>query len=282
MQPTQQGESFRAALQDHGSRTTEILTDFILPDEPERADLLLIRRGDARADTEARTLRGLWQFVTRVALVEFKPPNRPAQAGDLAKLLGHGAALHHLRWREIGAFQDLLLCLVVTTVTAALRQEIEELRSTGATLSLPAPGYTLADTRPYRILIVDLSVVVQAEDDEWMSIFVPSAPLSEDARRWATERMPSPHTPEDEKLEGHDEVLARLLRATPPEDILRAAGVDRLLGSLSPEQRLADLSPEQRLLAMPVSALRVLPEEYLRTLPDEVRAAIRERITQDR
>lgn len=124
-----------------------------------------------------------------------------------------------------------------------------------------------------------------------MSIFVPSTLLSADARRWLEEHMLTKDTPANEKLEGHDEVLARLLRATPPEDILRAAGTERLLGSLSPEerlaglppeQRLADLSPEQRLLAMPVSALRALPDEYLRTLPGDVQAAIRERIQHEK
>lgn len=81
--------------------------------------------------------------------------------------------------------------------------------------------------------------------------------------------MPTKDVPANEKLEGHDEVLARLLRSTPPEDILRAAGVDRLLGSLTPDQRI---------LVTPVEVLRGLSEEYLRTLPEHLQAAIRARL----
>ena len=142
-----------------------------------------------------------------------------------------------------------------------------------------APGYLLVETRPYRLLVIDLSEVVRAGKDEWMSIFVPSTMLTAAARQWLEEHMPARKVPEeDEKLEGHSEVLARLLQATPPKEILRAAGTKRLLKSLPPEERLADLPPEQQLLAMPKSALRALPEEYLRTLPDGVQTAIRKRI----
>ena len=100
----------------------------------------------------------------------------------------------------------------------------------------------------------------------------------------------------DDKLEGHDEVLERLLQSLTPEEILKAAGTTRLLESLpleqrlaglAPEQRLAGLAPEQRLaglapeeapLALPDSALRALSDDYVGTLPAEAQAAIRRRL----
>ncbi len=276
-QRTQWHVLFYAAVREHGSRAMEALAEVLLSKEPQQGDLLLIRRRDIpgeEADAAARTLRSFWPLVPREALVEYKSPSRPPRPGDLAKLIGYGGQLHHLRLREIGAFANLLLCLVVTDPPAGLLQEIEAL---GAPATRVAPGYLLVETRPYRILVVNLSSVVEAEGDEWMSVFVPSRVLSADARCWLEEHMPTKDIPANEKLEGHDEVLARLLRATPPEDILRAAGVDRLLGSLTPEQRLADLTPEQRVLAMPLDALRALSEDYLRTLPEPVLAAIRKR-----
>lgn len=225
----------------------------------------------------ARTLKSLWRLVPREALIEYKSPSRPPRPGDLAKLFGYGAQIHHLRLREIGAFQNLLVCLVATELSTALAQEIAAL---GAETARVAPGYLLVETRPCRLLIVDLSAVVESEEDEWMSVFVPSTVLSADARRWLEEHMPTKDVPTNEKLEGHDEVLARLLRSTPPEEILQAAGVDRILGCLTPEQRLGDLTPEQRILATPVEILRGLSQEYLRTLPEHIQAAIRARLQQ--
>ena len=164
---------------------------------------------------------------------------------------------------------------MVTRVTAPFRKAIEAMK---APMAIAAPGYLLVETRPYRILVVDLSRVVEDDGDQWMAIFVPSTMLTAAARRWLEEHMPARDIPEHQKLEGHDEVLARLLRATPPEEILRAAGTSRLLGSLPPEQRLTGLTPEQRLLAMPDSALRALSRKYVRTLPEDVQAAIRARV----
>jgi hypothetical protein len=260
---------FYAAVREHGSRATEALAEVLLSKEPQQGDILLIRRRDVpgeEADAAARTLKSLWRLVPREALIEYKSPSRPPRPGDLAKLIGYGGQVHHLRLREIGAFANLLLVLVVTELSPTLLQEMADL---GAPAAPVASGYLLVETRPYRILIVDLSAVVESEGDEWMSVFVPSTVLSADARRWLEEHMPTKDVPANEKLEGHDEVLARLLRSTPPEDILRAAGVDRLLGSLTPEQRL---------LVTPVEVLRGLSEEYLRTLPEHLQAAIRARL----
>jgi hypothetical protein len=101
------------------------------------------------------------------------------------------------------------------------------------------------------------------------AILVPSTMLTAEARRWLEEHMPTKDISPDEKLEGHDEVLERLLRSLTPEEILRAAGTERLLSVLPPEQML---------LALPDSTLRALSEEYIQTLPAEIQATIRRRI----
>jgi hypothetical protein len=281
---------FYAALQEHGSPGTEALAEVLLSKDPQRGDILLLRKRDVPGadvpglDAQARTLKAFWQLVEREVLIEYKSPSRPPRSRDLARLVGYGGQTHHLRHREIGPFDNLLLCLVVTSLTAPFRKVLGTMK---AAMKTVAPGYLLVETRPYRLLVIDLSEVVQAGGDEWMSIFVPSTMLTAAARQWLETHMPAKNVPPDQQLEGHSEVLARLLQATPPKQILRAAGAERLLNSLPPrrrlagltlEQRLADLPPEQRLLAMPDSALRVLPDEYLRTLPDDVQAAIRKRI----
>jgi hypothetical protein len=111
-----------------------------------------------------------------------------------------------------------------------------------------------------------------------MAILVPSTMLTPRAKRWLEAHMPMKDISSDEKLEGHDEVLERLLQSLTPEEILRAAGSARLLESLPPEQRLAGMPPEQVLLALPDSVLRALSEDYIRALPAEIQAAIRRRI----
>jgi hypothetical protein len=204
------------------------------------------------------------------------------------KLVGYGGQLHALRGREVGTFGNLLLCLVVTAINGAL---LGDLRGVGAQIQQIAPGYHMVETRPYRLLVVDLSEVVRAEKDEWMAILVPSTLLTARARRWLEEHMPTKDIPPDEKLEGHDEVLEHLMQSLTPEEILRAAGPERLLAVLPPEQRLAGLPPEQRLaglppeqglLAMPDSVLRGLSDHYIRTLPADIQATIRRRIGTDR
>jgi len=267
---------FYAALREHGPRSVEVLAEVVLSAEPQVADVLLIRRTEAEEPgAEPHTLRLLWVLLVREMLVEYKSPSRPPRAYDIAKLFGYAGQLHALRGREIGPFSNLLLCMVVTAINGALRADLQEL---GAPLSRLAPGYYLVETRPYRLLVVDLSEVVAAEKDEWMAILVPSTMLSARARRWLEEHMPMKDVSPDDKLEGHDEVLERLLQSLTPEEILKAAGTARLLESLPPEQRLAGLSPEEMLLALPDSALRALSDDYVGTLPAEVQATIRRRL----
>ena len=285
---------FYAALEEHGPRSVEVLAEVLLSAEPQLADIVLIRRTEAEEPgAEPHTLRRLWLLLVREMLVEYKSPSRPPRPYDIAKLFGYGGQLHALRSREIGPFDNLLLCMVVTAINGALRSDLQGLRAEPTEL---APGYYLVETKPYRLLVVDLSEVVEAEKDEWMAVLVPSTMLSARARRWLEEHMPMKDVSPDDKLEGHDEVLERLLQSLTPEEILKAAGTTRLLESLPPEQRLAGLAPEQRLaglapeqrlaglspeeapLALPDSALRALSDDYVHTLPDEVQATIRRRL----
>jgi hypothetical protein len=276
---------FYAALKEHGPPSAEVLAEVSLSTEPLRADILLIRRKDAtRPDPDPRTLRALWPYLVREMLIEYKSPSRPPRPYDVAKLIGYGGQLHALRGREIGPFRHLLLGMVVTSLNGAL---LGDLWGIGAPIQKVAPGYHMVETRPYRLLIVDLSEVVRAEKDEWMAILVPSTLLTAQAKRWLEAHMPTKDIPMDEQLEGHNEVLERLLHSLTPEEIFQAAGTERLLASLPPEQilhaagterLLASLPPERLLVALPDSILRALPDDYIRTLPADVQEAIRKRI----
>jgi hypothetical protein len=57
--------------------------------EPQRADLLLLRRGAAATPDDGTVLRG--PRLGFDSLVEFKSRGRPLRRGDLIRLLGYGA-----------------------------------------------------------------------------------------------------------------------------------------------------------------------------------------------
>ena len=99
-----------------------------------------------------------------------------------------------------------------------------------------------------------------------------------------------------QELEGHDELIDKLLEALLPEQVISHYTPEQRLAGLSLEQRLAGLPPEQRLaglppeqwlagqdrdhqaLALPIEVLRVVPDSYVRSLSPEVQDEIRRRI----
>ena len=80
---------------------------------------------------------------------------------------------------------------------------------------------------------------------------------------------PRPTQRQSSQREGYDEMLEKLLRSLPAEEVMR---------HYRPEERLAGLTPEERILALPDEGLRALAADYVRTLPRHVQQAIRKRL----
>lgn len=96
-----------------------------LSDEPQRADLILIRREDGpRRDDQAELLRALWPFLSADTVLEFKSPVRGFRRNDLKRLASYGAQYHVLEDERLLRPSDLTLVLVVPSRNAALDDEI--------------------------------------------------------------------------------------------------------------------------------------------------------------
>ena len=117
---------------------------FILADrfrtsvEPQKADLLLLRRSRDRDDENARVLRRLWPELTRETLVELKSVGRALRRGDWIRLLGYGAQHHSKQIKRLDLATDLTLVLVVPSWTPTIDRET---RSLGWTLNDLGCGY---------------------------------------------------------------------------------------------------------------------------------------------
>src|SRR5689334_19044346 len=109
---------FVAGLSEHGPRGFEVLPEQLLSNEPLRADIVVVRRHEGpRDDAAAGTLRAFWPHVRHTAVVEFKSPSRPLRPGDVAKLFGYGGQYHALHFAQLDSSEDLLLVLVVPSIT---------------------------------------------------------------------------------------------------------------------------------------------------------------------
>jgi hypothetical protein len=289
--------AFVNLIQGRAPPSFEVQSEVRLSIEPQRADLLLLRRiGAARQDQEARVLRALWPRLGRVTVVEYKSPVGSAfRPGDLLRLVGYGVLYDTVHLGELPAREDLTLVLVVASVTPTLLDEIVRM---GWTLTPLGGGYARIDGVMYTAFVVITDEVTEAERDEYLRLFSHLRVQQGEATRWLQQwmRETKMKQPNIEELPGFEELFQKTIEAMPleqrlaglaPEQVLGAFAPEQRLAGLAPEQRLAGLAPEQRLaglapeqlpLALPVEVLRLLPEEYLRSLPVEVQEQIRKRL----
>jgi hypothetical protein len=279
----------------------EVQSEVRLTIEPQRADMVLLRRiGAERQDHEARVLRSLWPRLGLVTILEYKSPVDSAfRPGDLLRLVGYGVLYHTAHLPELPQREDLTLVLVVASVTPTLLQEIEQM---GWTLTPLGGGYARIDGVMYTAYVVVTDEVTEAERDEYLRLFSHRPASPGEATRWLRQWMKETKMkqPDIEELPGFEELFAKsiakaiqkmpleerleglapeqVLGAFAPEQRLAGLAVEQRLAGLAVEQRLAGLAPEQVVVALPLELLRALPEEYLRSLPAEIQEQIRRRL----
>ena len=248
----------------------EVQSEVRLTIEPQRADLLLLRRvGADRKDDQALVLRALWPLLGRVTIVEFKSPVDSAfRPGDLVRLVTYGGLYETAHLDELPHQDDLTLVLVVASVTPTL---LDDLARKGWALAPLGGGYARIDGPMYATYLVITDEVTEAERDDYLRLFSRRPALPGDAARWLKQWMRETRMkqPDIEELPGYEEMFQKLVEAMP---------VDKRLAGLAPEQRLAGLAPEQVILALPVEVLRMLSEEHLRSLPADVQETIKQRL----
>jgi hypothetical protein len=284
----------------------EVQSEVRLSIEPQRADLLLLRRlGTPRKDEVARVLHWIWPRLAKVTVVEFKSPSKSSfHRGDLVRLWGYGPLYQATHIAEVPLRSDLTLLLVIPSLTPSL---LEEIAAMGWTLSDLGGGYRRIDGAVYDLYVAVTDEVADAERDEFLRLFsrhhVTDPAATWWLQHWITERRTMKQNVED--IPGYEEMWQKIvdgaplkvrLLGLPPEQVLSSFPAEQRLAGLPPEQRLAGLAPEQRLvglapeqrlvglsleqqlLALSDEVLRGLPDAYVSSLPPEVQQAIRKRI----
>jgi hypothetical protein len=292
--------AFANLIQNRSPPDFEIQSEVRLSLEPQRADMLLVRRivGEDKEDKEEKeiVLPTLWPLLGLVTVVEYKSPiNSSFRPRDLLRLVGYGVLYDTTHADTLPKCEDLTLVLVVASVTPTLRDDVARM---GWTLTPLGGGYARIDGVMYTAYVVITDEVTEAERDEYVRLFSHLPALPGEATRWLQQwmRERKMKQPDIESLPGFGELFKKTLDAIPIEERLagitdeeRLAGItpekrlaglapkERLAG-LAPKERLAGLAPEEVILALPLEALRALPAEYLRTLSAEVQEQIRRRL----
>ncbi len=204
---------------------------------PRTADLLLLRsQGSEHRDHEARVMRGLWQHLTDVVLLEFKSPSAGLRPRDLSKLLSYG--WEYLSQPDCRAYQetDLSLVLVVPRDSRTLSGECQRWNLEREPLG---NGYVRLLGKGCTILVVLLDQVAEAEHGDFLRVFTPNRAQIRDASaiKWIHSRLREVLSMEElKKLDEYEELVAGFIDLFGPEAVL---------SQFEPEQRLAGLSPEE-------------------------------------
>ncbi len=274
--------AFVTLLQHRAPPSFEVRSEVRLTIEPQRADVLLLRRiGVERRDDQARVLRRLWPLLGLVTVLEYKSPVDSAfRPGGLLRLVGYGVLYDTGHLDELPRREDLTLVLVVASVTRNLLAEIK--RMSWALVPLGG-GYGRIDGPVYTTFVVITDEVTEAERDEYLRLFSHRLADQGEATRWLQQWMRDAKMkqPDIEELPSFEELFKKSIeKARRKEFEEHVAGLtpEQRLAGLAPEQRLAGLAPEHVILALPVEVLRVLPAEYLRSLPGEVQEQVEKRL----
>ena len=269
-----------ALLDERRPSAFEVRFEVPLSKEPQRADFLLLRRTKEGDVSDARVLRRLWGLIREQALVEYKSVSASLEPGDLTKLLGYGAQYASLNRDRLKHKQDLLLVLLVPSMTPTLKDELSFL---DAKLGRAKAGYAPIEGLCFPAYAVFVDEVALVERDQLVGMFGHGTSL-EGADRWwwihhlwNREGVMANVNPED--MEGYDELTAKFLASLPVNEVmakfvaglpveLRLEGLapkDRLKG-LAPEDRFEGLTPEDRFEGLSMEELRAMLEELRRRL----------------
>ncbi|MCU0684223.1 MAG: hypothetical protein MUF34_18610 [Polyangiaceae bacterium] len=241
----------------------DVLTDVPLAHEPQRADLVLLRKRQARKrPARGAVLRELWPKLGSDTLVEFKSAARPLRRGDLVRLLGYGAQYHVQHVRRLDR-QELGLVLVVPGRSRTLDDELARL---GWKLGRSDGGYARLQGEPYAGWVVFLDEVGRVKEEGVLAPFVgATVELGSEAwGRWQQRLFrPAGGTamPNVSELEGYDELMVQMLSHELMVQMLSRVPASRLgwvLAKVSakafspiPAERLAEKLTVEQLAALP-------------------------------
>jgi hypothetical protein len=126
-----------ALLEHELSPAFEIRDEVSVGTLPLRADIVLVRRGEAEIpDSARRSLRALAERLNRWTLIEFKSPMDSLERGDLGRLFGVGH-LFVAQQSDAIAASDVSYIILASSLTKPLENEAQHL---GLSLAEDEPG----------------------------------------------------------------------------------------------------------------------------------------------
>ena len=264
-------------LRRRGPRSFEVRAEVQLSEEPPRLDYLHLRKvGEEAEDGTAQTLRRLWARLPLISIVEYKSPGRPYRSGNLDRLWSYVHAYYADESTRPKNREHLCAVLIVPSRTPSLAADVKGMGLAWEDLS---DGYWRVAGGLFALYVVEIDVVAKAEEDDLLHSLGNGKLVTPEARWFWMELVGSKEAGMSmQDLEGYDELMAKLLDALPPEQILSHYAAEQRLAGLPPEQRLAGLDRDHQALALPIEVLRLLPESYLRSLSPEVEGEIRRRL----
>lgn len=271
--------AFANLIHDRSPPNFEVQSEVRLTIEPQRADMLLLRRivGEQK-DKKEIVLPTLWPLLGLVTVLEYKSPvNSAFRPRDLLRLVGYGVLYDTAHLDELPRREDLTLVLVVASITPTLLDEIERM---GWALTPLGGGYARIDGVMSTAYVIITDEVTEADRDDYLRLFSHLPAVPGEATRWLQQWMKEKKMkqPEIEKIPGFGALFQKTLDAIPIEERLAGITPRERLAGLTPEERRAALTPEEVILALPLETLRALPAEHLRTLSADVQEQIRQRL----
>jgi hypothetical protein len=249
-------------------------------------DYLILRKSDAGAAiAPGATLAALWPRLALVTVAELKTTGRPYRTGDLDRLWGYVHTYRADKHGELPLRSDLRAALIVPVRTPSLLDDVDEM---GLRWEDLGRGYWQLHGGLFTLYVVELDVVCEQEDDDFLRAFAHQPQRTREGRQFWAELVGTREIGMAmQDMEEYEEAVRQFLSTLTPQQRLEGlAPAQRLEGlapaqrleGLPPEERLADLDRDQQALALPVELLRLLPEEYIRSLSAEVQEEIRARL----
>ena len=150
-----------AFIDERRPRSVQLEADVTLTVEPQRADLLLIRKTDGPID-DARAFFRLWSLMGPTALVEYKSRSRPARPGVWSQLFGYAHLYTQGRRNQVTCADKLSLFLMVHDITPTLRQDAAWM---GLEIGPSEGAYTPVRGYPFPTWIVNLNQLADEEGE---------------------------------------------------------------------------------------------------------------------
>ena len=255
---------FAALISERRPLGFDVQTEKILTLQPQKADLLIIRKQDAQIH-HARVLRGLWPLLPEYTVAEFKSALHPPRQGCWIQLCGYGNLYWHENLKAVGSADNLSLVLLAPSKTPTVQKEAQRM---GWTFEPLSEGYYRLGPSPHRVFFVDIQAVATRENDPLLHGFG-SRTLSfgdKEAAAWLINHTMGKTDTKIQDLEGYDELIQMIVNHVPHDQLVSYLPVEKRLAGLKPEDRLIGLKPEEQLIGLK-------PEEQLIGLKPEDRVA---------